>query len=260
MLFEDMVEAISWAHLAALDGISRALWAAVCEGRLNEAQAAQLSEAIDARRIAAQAMKPVAGQGFLPMTVGPARKPQRPPERSVAIERRRRLAASGPMPPALAARFTTGEMAVLRIVADEFQVRQICAICLDAIAARAGVSRTLAKGAIRQARRLGFLEVHERRRTGAKSLPNVVRVIDRDWLAWLKRGAAARQGRISRPPEGREDRGQKTDHHGHSVNSGKKQTGGTSAHAAGTAEQGLAARAQIRGLSLQRGRHARQGG
>jgi hypothetical protein len=93
------------------------------------------------------------------------------------------------MPPALASRFMTGELAVLRIVADEFQARQVCALCLDAIAARAGVTRTLAKNAIRQARRLGMVEVRERRRTGAKSLPNVVTVIDREWLAWIKRGA-----------------------------------------------------------------------
>jgi len=93
------------------------------------------------------------------------------------------------MPPALASRFTTGELAVLRIVADEFRERGACVLCLDAIAARAGTSRTLAKGAIRQARRLGVVEVRERRRTGAKSLPNVVTVIDREWLAWIKRGA-----------------------------------------------------------------------
>ena len=90
------------------------------------------------------------------------------------------------MPPALASRFTTGELAVLRIVADEFQARQICCLCLDAIAARAGVSRTLAKNAIKQARRLGMVEVRERRRTGAKSLPNVVTVIDREWLGFFQ--------------------------------------------------------------------------
>lgn len=33
-----------------------------------------------------------------------------------------------------------------------------------------------------------MVEVCERRPTGAKSLPNVVRVIDRERLAWMKRG------------------------------------------------------------------------
>src|SRR3954454_3368543 len=45
--------------------------------------------------------------------------PQRAPVRAVAIARRRHLAASGPMPPALACRFTVSELAVLKIVGDE---------------------------------------------------------------------------------------------------------------------------------------------
>jgi len=57
-----------------------------------------------------------------------------------------------------------------------------------AVAARAGVSRTKAKEAIREAKRLGVIEVRERRRPGARSLPNLVTIVDREWLAWLKRG------------------------------------------------------------------------
>jgi hypothetical protein len=59
---------------------------------------------------------------------------------------------------------------------------------IDAIAARAGVSRTLAKNALRQAARLGLLSIDERRRPGRPNLTNVVRIIARDWLAWIKRG------------------------------------------------------------------------
>ena len=44
---------------------------------------------------------------------------QRSPDRQRSIERRRRLAASEPLLPQLASRFTTGELAVLRIVGDE---------------------------------------------------------------------------------------------------------------------------------------------
>lgn len=190
MTVEDMAEAIGRAHGASLDALTRALWGGVAAGQISDEDAGRLAEAIQARRTAIQAVQAVAGRGSLPVGVIPQRKRQRPPERSVAIERRRRLAASGPMPSALAARFTTGELAVLRIVADEFQARQVCALCLDAIAARAGVSRTLAKSALRQARRLGMVEIHERRRTGAKSLPNLVRVVDREWLAWMKRGTS----------------------------------------------------------------------
>ena len=48
-------------------------------------------------------------------------------------------------------------------------------LCIDAIAARAGVCRRLAQNAIRQAARLGLLTIQERRREGQKNLPNVVR-------------------------------------------------------------------------------------
>src|SRR3954471_20238703 len=43
----------------------------------------------------------------------PLRRLQRAPQRPVAIARRRHLAASGPMPPALACKFTVSELAVL---------------------------------------------------------------------------------------------------------------------------------------------------
>ncbi len=75
-------------------------------------------EATPDRPGARAAGKPQEGHSSRRGTV-PARRPQRPPQRAIAIERRRRLASSGPLPPAIACRFTTGELAVLRIVGDE---------------------------------------------------------------------------------------------------------------------------------------------
>jgi hypothetical protein len=69
-----------------------------------------------------------------------------------SIQRRRSLAASGPMPATLACRFTTGELAVLRIVADAVRDNGQCVKSIPEIAARAGVCRTTAQNAIRQAR------------------------------------------------------------------------------------------------------------
>jgi hypothetical protein len=181
-------EVIGRAQGPALDAVTRALWAAHTAGQCSDDEATRLDAAIQARRKLERATQgAVGGQGPLKAAL-PRRKPQRPPVRSVAVERRRRLAASGPMPPALAGRFTTGELAALRIVADEVQAQGRCELCLDAIAARAGVCRAIAKRALRQAHRLGMLEIRERRRAGAKSLTNVVTVVDREWLAWLKRG------------------------------------------------------------------------
>ena len=143
------------------------------------------------RRLVSGDIKPV---GIPPgrLSIFPPRRPQRAPVRAVAIARRRHLAASGPMPPALASRFTTGELAVLRIVGDEIRAGGQCALCIDAIAARAGVCRRLAQNAIREAARLGLLTIQERRREGQKNLPNIIRVVSREWLAWLRLGARPR--------------------------------------------------------------------
>lgn len=186
MFADHLAEVIGRAQGSALDDVTRALWAAHSAGQCTDDDATRLSDAIQARRMLGKAAQAAAGGGSLKGGCISRRKHQRPPVRSVAWERRRRLAASGPMPPALAQRFTTGELAVLRIVADEFRDRGACTLCLDAMAARAGVGRTTAQNTLRQAKRLGMVEVVERRRTGAKSLPNVIRITDREWLAWIR--------------------------------------------------------------------------
>jgi hypothetical protein len=87
--------------------------------------------------------------------------------RSLAsIARRRHLAASGPMPPVLAARFTQAEMSALRIISDEVRHHGVCGLHIDAIAARAGTCRTTVKNDLREARRLNLVTVQERRRRG----------------------------------------------------------------------------------------------
>ena len=92
------------------------------------------------------------------------------------------------MPPQLAASFTTAELAVLRIIGDEVREHGQCARTLGEIAARAGVSRTTAQNALRRAARLGFVVIEGRRRPGNRSLPNLIRIISREWLAWLEHG------------------------------------------------------------------------
>src|SRR4051812_14469794 len=86
---------------------------------------------------------------------------------------------------ALTCRFAVGELAVLRIVGDEVRQHGHCDRCVDELAARAGVCRRMVQNAIRTAARLGLLTVEERRREGRRNLPNVVRVVSREWLAWL---------------------------------------------------------------------------
>src|SRR5215212_9314522 len=88
------------------------------------------------------------------------------------------------MPPALACKFTVSELAVLRIIGDEVRQHGHCARCVDEIAARAGVCRSMVKNAIRTAARLGLLTIEERRR----DLPNVIRIVSKEWTSWLARG------------------------------------------------------------------------
>ena len=52
------------------------------------------------------------------VSIFPPRRAQYCSDRTASILRRRKLAASGPLPPALASQFTTGELAVLRIIGE----------------------------------------------------------------------------------------------------------------------------------------------
>ncbi len=113
-------------------------------------------------------------------------KRQRPPDRQASIERRRRQAASGVVPSKIASSFTLGETAALTIIARQCQRGGVCSLPIDMIAALAGVSRSTTQNALRAARRLGLLEVKERRRRGLPSLTNVIKVISAEWLNWLK--------------------------------------------------------------------------
>ena len=83
---------------------------------------------------------------------------QRSPDRLASIARRRRLAASGMLPPQLAERLTTGEQAVAYIVAAEFLAHGVCDLSRNAIAARAGVCHALAKRTLLLIERLGGLQ------------------------------------------------------------------------------------------------------
>jgi hypothetical protein len=111
------------------------------------------------------------------------------------MERRRRWAASGRLPPGLAARFTLAEQAVLALVAAEVARRKDCRLSIENMAAVAGVCRSTVKNAIREARQLGLLTVEERQITGFRNDTNVTRIISPEWLAWIR---LARKGDASR--------------------------------------------------------------
>src|SRR3954453_14935929 len=190
-----MAAAIDGARtLTRLDHLSRSIWQAVAAGAVGDDDAQALAERLHARRgILRGEVKPVGLPPGRP-SIFPPRRLQRAPQRPVAIARRRRLAASGPMPPGLACKFTVSELAVLRIIGDEVRQYGHCDRCVDEIAARAGVCRRMVQNAIREAARLGLLTIEERRREGRRNLPNVLRIVSKEWTSWLARG-----GRSSRP-------------------------------------------------------------
>jgi hypothetical protein len=110
--------------LATLDGFARTVWQRWGAKEVTDEQAQALAEAIEARKREVRGIDTVAqraphvaalakGQGRL-SHFPPKRKATRSPDRRASIERRRTLAASGPMPPQLASQFTTGELAAVR--------------------------------------------------------------------------------------------------------------------------------------------------
>src|SRR4051812_6295742 len=191
-----MAAAIDCARtLTRLDHLSRSIWQGLAAGAVGDDDAQALAERLHAcRSILRGEIKPVGLPPGRP-SIFPPRRPQRAPQRPIAIARRRHLAASGPMPPALACKFTVSELAVLRIVGDEIRQHGHCDRCVDELAARAGVCRRMVQNALREATRLGLLTIEERRCEGRRNLPNVIRIVSKEWMLWLTRG-----GRASRPP------------------------------------------------------------
>ncbi|MCJ2098623.1 GntR family transcriptional regulator, partial [Methylobacterium sp. E-046] len=169
------------ASCAALPAVAAALWRAYGEGKVTEAEAEALSVLIEGRRSAENGPKcgqRANGQATFASQVSPSIKnisdrvgsPRRAvgsrPRTDASMERRRRWAASGRLPPAIAARFTLAEHAVLALVAAETARRKDCRLAVGHLAAIVGVAETTVRNAIREAVKLGLVTVEERRVTG----------------------------------------------------------------------------------------------
>ena len=90
------------------------------------------------------------------------------------------------LPPSLASQFTAAETAVLAVIAAEVLRHSACTLTIGHLAALAGVSETTVRNALRAARGLGLLTLEERRLTAWRNAPNVVRIVSREWQAWLR--------------------------------------------------------------------------
>jgi len=203
MVFDQMLQAVQAAATDRLGDVASAVWKAYGAGGLTDAEAEQLDGLLNARRGAARAAptktQPLAAVALqlVPAVALPPRGEGAPPARAHhrtgsrprtpdSLARRRRMAASGYLPPALAAAFTSGEQAVLAVIALEVGKRGTCTLAVGHMAALAGVGETTVKRALRRARLLGLVIVEERRLSRSRNDTNVVRVVSREWAAWLR--------------------------------------------------------------------------
>jgi len=195
---DEIRRAIEAADRITLPAVTALLWRAYGEGKVTEAEAEALSVLVEGRRLSGSGPRP--GQSSNPtgtssgeVTADPRTVVQAArravgsrPRTDASMERRRRWAASGRLPPGIAARFTLAEQAVLSLVAAETVRRKDCRLSVPNIAAVAGVAETTVRNAIREARKLGLLTVEERQITGFRNDTNIVRIISPEWTAWLQ--------------------------------------------------------------------------
>ncbi len=92
------------------------------------------------------------------------------------------------MPPQVRAVYTECERAALTIVAREVKHHGICDLAVGRIAAEAGVCVRTVQNAVAEAVRQDHICREERDRKGHKNLTNILRIVSREWLAWIKRG------------------------------------------------------------------------
>ncbi len=206
MFSNALAGAIDAARPNQFDALSRQIWQAHGAGHIPDEAAQSLAERLHQRRNAGGAAQgalfpmPAAtdGQPRQRSWPGFARaREQRSPDRQKSIQRRRQLAASGVMDPAIACGYTVGELAVLRIIGDEVVAKGVCDRSIDEIASRAGVCRKLARNTIRLAERNGLILVQRRPRPGRKNLTNLIRVLSAEWMAWLKHGGRSERRKFN---------------------------------------------------------------
>jgi hypothetical protein len=208
---EDRIACISAATSPdILDNVAKVIWADWGKGLLTDDEASSLTAAVDQRRPVTLYRPSPNGAGSARQvgnlvgrigrrlgsryTPRAARKRLTDEERTNRRCRRRMLGGSSAMPDNLRHYYTEGERAVMCVVAGEVKRHGICDLPIDEVADRAGVGRTTVQNALHEARRLGHVEITERPRRGAKSLPNIVAIASAEWRTWIKRGPPAAHG------------------------------------------------------------------
>jgi hypothetical protein len=188
---------------ANLDAVGRIVWERYGAAAISDDEASYLAACIERRRPLSRrastgkfaAIGRIASgvSRFLP------RRYQGSPDRKASRNRRRMLGGSSALPDNLRQHYTEGQRSVLCIVAGEVKRHGICDLPIDKIAALAGVCRTTVQNAMHEARRLKHIKITERPVHGRKSLPNLVEIVSREWLTWIKRGPSPARAIGSNP-------------------------------------------------------------
>src|SRR3954465_14971439 len=192
MFVEQLQRAVEASPRVELARVAQLLWRAYGAGQVTEAEASALSEAIEARRALPAPRKPVQQHSGSR------------PRSGASMERRRRWAASGCLPPQIAARLTLAETAVLAVVSAEVRQHAACTLTIGHIAALTGVCGQTVRNALRVAQRLGFVHVEQRRVSAWRNRPNRVTILSPEWTTWLRmarRGGASKFVEATPPQE-----------------------------------------------------------
>jgi hypothetical protein len=174
MFVEQLRRAVEASPRCELPKLGEVLWKAWSQGLVDDDEAQTLSDMIEGRKA---------------IPVPPPRPRLRVgsrPRSSESLGRRRRWAASGWMPPAIVARFTTAETAVLSAVAAEVRRHGACTLTVGHIAALAGVCGQTVRNALKAAQALDLAHVEQRRVACFRNKPNRVTIISREWLSWIR--------------------------------------------------------------------------
>jgi hypothetical protein len=113
--------------------------------------------------------------------------PVRPEARPERFAHRSMLAACSPTPPELARDFTSGQLAVLKIIADEVARTGDCRLSNKEISDRAQMCRRGVRYVLARAKGLQLLKVQERKNRVPmhKNQTNVITIISALWLRWV---------------------------------------------------------------------------
>ena len=149
------------------------------------------------------------------------------PDREASRTRRRKWC--GGLPVALRSLYTEGERAVLAVIADQVKKHGCCDLAIDAIAALAGVGRTTVQNTLRAAQKKehGHIRVQQRPRPGRKNLTNLITIISKSWLGWLKRSIGFKASNPSKTEEKDSSRSEYADR---SQRAYERESAATSAH------------------------------